>query len=182
MERDASYMKELSEEWQENFSGTNYHSTLKSRMIAGRLRATKSRSVCWKLCWDILPENRDDWVRAMHDARKEFESAQGEFLSNPHAVPVADLSINNPLSQEDDSPWQRFFKDSELRQVIGQDVERTFPESDYFQSPRIRNIMMEVLFCYTKLHPELSYRQGMHELLAPIIQILDCEKIGVHDG
>eukprot|EP01137_Pigoraptor_chileana_P004808 Opistho-2@46964 len=42
--------------------------------------------------------------------------------------------------------------------------------------------MMEVLFCYTKLHPELSYRQGMHELLAPIIQILDCEKIGVHDG
>eukprot|EP01136_Pigoraptor_vietnamica_P003900 Opistho-1_new@33724 len=182
MERDASYMRELMEEWKETFSGTHYLATLKKTMLAGRLRETKIRSVCWKLCWGILPENRDEWASAMKKSRIEYEDAQTRFLKDPHEIADADLSINNPLSQAVDSPWQRFFQDGELRQVITQDVERTFPESDYFQSPRIRAIMMDVLFCYTKLHPELSYRQGMHELLAPIIQVLDCEKISSKDG
>lgn len=36
-----------------------------------------------------------------------------------------DLEVNNPLSLAEDSPWQQFFVDSELKKIIKQDVERT---------------------------------------------------------
>jgi TBC1 domain family protein 5 len=39
-----------------------------------------------------------------------------------------------------------------------------------------RKMLMDVLFCYSKEHSNLGYRQGMHELLAPIIFVLDSDK------
>ena len=35
--------------------------------------------------------------------------------------------------------------------------------------------MLEILFFYAKEHPDLTYRQGMHELLAPILFVLHAE-------
>lgn len=37
--------------------------------------------------------------------------------------------------------------------------------------------MTDVLFIYTKLNPDLGYRQGMHELLAPILWVVDRDAI-----
>lgn len=33
--------------------------------------------------------------------------------------------------------------------------------------------MTDILFIYSKLNPDLGYRQGMHELLAPILWVVD---------
>ena len=38
--------------------------------------------------------------------------------------------------------------------------------------------MLNILFCYAKEHPAVSYRQGMHELLAPILFVLYSEDRG----
>jgi TBC1 domain family protein 5 len=38
---------------------------------------------------------------------------------------------------------------------------------------KVQSHMLRVLTVWACLHPELSYRQGMHELLAPIIKVLD---------
>ncbi len=35
--------------------------------------------------------------------------------------------------------------------------------------------MQDILFCYAKETPDLVYRQGMHELLAPVIFVLHAE-------
>ena len=35
--------------------------------------------------------------------------------------------------------------------------------------------MLDILFFYAKEHPDLTYRQGMHELLAPILFVLHAE-------
>ena len=52
--------------------------------------------------------------------RKQYIRAIGsEEGSEP------DLEVNNPLSLAEDSPWQQFFVDSELKKIIKQDVERT---------------------------------------------------------
>lgn len=32
--------------------------------------------------------------------------------------------------------------------------------------------MLDILFIYTKLNPDLGYRQGMHELLAPVLWVV----------
>lgn len=37
--------------------------------------------------------------------------------------------------------------------------------------------MVDVLFIYVKLNPDLGYRQGMHELLAPILWVVDRDAI-----
>ena len=38
--------------------------------------------------------------------------------------------------------------------------------------------MLNILFCYAKEHPNVLYRQGMHELLAPILFVLHAEDRG----
>ncbi|XP_043365024.1 TBC1 domain family member 5 isoform X4 [Dermochelys coriacea] len=59
--------------------------------------------------------------------------------------------------------------------MIEQDVTRTFPEMQYFQQECVRKILTDVLFCYARENEQLLYKQGMHELLAPIIFILHCD-------
>ncbi|KAM9308612.1 TBC1 domain family member 5 [Gastrophryne carolinensis] len=83
--------------------------------------------------------------------------------------------INNPLSQDEGSLWNKFFQDKELRAMIEQDVKRTFPEMQFFQQENVRNILTDVLFCYARENEHLLYKQGMHELLAPLLFILHCD-------
>lgn len=79
------------------------------------------------------------------------------------------LDINNPLSLERDSPWNQYFADESIKDLIDKDVKRTFPEIEYFCNEKTRDVLRNVLFIYAKQNPELSYRQGMHEVLAPIV-------------
>lgn len=83
--------------------------------------------------------------------------------------------INNPLSQDEGSLWNKFFQDKELRLMIEQDVTRTFPEMQFFRQENVRKILTDVLFCYARENEQLLYKQGMHELLAPIVFILHCD-------
>jgi len=39
-----------------------------------------------------------------------------------------------------------------------------------------RESMLDILFIYCKEKPDLGYRQGMHEILAPIIFVLHAEE------
>ena len=48
-----------------------------------------------------------------------------QLVVNPRDA-VVDPSLNNPLSQEDENPWNRFFQDNELRLTVKQDVIRTY--------------------------------------------------------
>uniref|UniRef100_A0A8C4V4H2 TBC1 domain family member 5 n=1 Tax=Falco tinnunculus TaxID=100819 RepID=A0A8C4V4H2_FALTI len=98
-----------------------------------------------------------------------------QHITNPRKAGQQDLIINNPLSQDEGSLWNKFFQDKELRTMIEQDVTRTFPEMQYFQQENVRKILTDVLFCYARENEQLLYKQGMHELLAPIIFILHCD-------
>ena len=39
-----------------------------------------------------------------------------------------------------------------------------------------RESMLDILFIYSKEKPDLAYRQGMHEILAPIMFVLHAEE------
>ncbi len=67
------------------------------------------------------------------------------------------------------SPWSQFFRDTELIDTIKLDLSRTYPESTFFQSESAQKSMLHILFVWSKLNPETSYRQGMNEILAPIL-------------
>lgn len=38
-------------------------------------------------------------------------------------------------------------------------------------------MMLDILFIYSKLNPDLGYRQGMHELLAPVLWVVERDAI-----
>jgi len=42
-------------------------------------------------------------------------------------------------------------------------------ENYFFREPSTQKQLLDILFIYSKLNPDTGYRQGMHELLAPIL-------------
>ncbi|XP_039928783.1 TBC1 domain family member 5 isoform X3 [Hirundo rustica] len=162
-------------EWEELFVNNNYLATIRLKGINGQLRSSRFRSVCWKLFLDVLPQDRSQWIKTTSDLRTSYNKIKEIHITNPRKAGQQDLIINNPLSQDEGSLWNKFFQDKELRAMIEQDVTRTFPEMQYFQQENVRKILTDVLFCYARENEQLLYKQGMHELLAPIVFILHCD-------
>jgi len=51
------------------------------------------------------------------------------------------------------------------------------PENLYFREPSTQNMLLNILFVYCKLNRDIGYRQGMHEILAPIIWVVTRDAI-----
>ena len=47
----------------------------------------------------------------------------------------------------------------------------------FFREPSTKKKMLDVLFIYSKLNPDTGYRQGMHEILAPILWVVECDAV-----
>uniref|UniRef100_A0A8B9QLY8 TBC1 domain family member 5 n=1 Tax=Anas platyrhynchos TaxID=8839 RepID=A0A8B9QLY8_ANAPL len=151
----------------ELFVNNNYLATIRLKGINGQLRSSRFRSVCWK--------TEVKWIKNTSELRTSYNKIKEIHITNPRKAGQQDLIINNPLSQDEGSLWNKFFQDKELRAMIEQDVTRTFPEMQYFQQENVRKILTDVLFCYARENEQLLYKQGMHELLAPIVFILHCD-------
>jgi len=146
--------------------------------LHGNLQNNPFRSVCWRVLLNVLPNSSVDWVTALQAMRSNYQFLQNKFHTDRKMKDASmDLAINNPLSQAEDSPWNQHFQDGELRKMIKQDVVRTFPEVDFFQSHVVRDTLVNILFVFARCRPEIGYRQGMHELLAPLYFVVksDCD-------
>lgn len=51
------------------------------------------------------------------------------------------------------------------------------PEEPYFREPRTQRILLDILFILCKLNRDVGYRQGMHELLAPLLWVIEEDAI-----
>lgn len=61
--------------------------------------------------------------------------------------------------------------------TIRADLERLFPTGcgDHFLAPARQELLLNVLSLWADLHPATGYRQGMHEVLAPLVLALEKE-------
>jgi TBC1 domain family member 5 len=71
------------------------------------------------------------------------------------------------------SPWNILRQDEEMRAEIFQDVERCMPEEPYFRQPETQRMLLDILFVWCKMNQDVGYRQGMHELVAPILWVVE---------
>ncbi|XP_073819094.1 TBC1 domain family member 5 isoform X2 [Musca autumnalis] len=138
----------------------------------GALQYSKFRSVFWSILLRVLSEDPSSWAIEKFKQRQSYEKLGKEFAKNPHQAGDDLIQDDDPLSQSSKSIWNQYFSDQELFAIIRQDVVRTFPGVDFFRKPTIQNIMINILFYYARDHPYMSYRQGMHEILAPIIFVM----------
>lgn len=68
-------------------------------------------------------------------------------------------------------------QDEEIRAEIYQDVERCMPDEEYFRQPETQRMLLDILFVFCKINQDVGYRQGMHEVLAPILWVVEQDAI-----
>ncbi|ULU00799.1 hypothetical protein L5515_004171 [Caenorhabditis briggsae] len=146
---------------------------------SGSLRSSSCRSAVWRLVLRCLPYETKDWEVTLSRSRNLYRTLKEKHLVDPHDKKFSqDPELNNPLASTEHNPWNTFFEDNDLRDIIGKDVSRTFPEIEFFQNGNIRQMMSEILLIYAKEHRYVKYRQGMHEILAPLIFVIYLDNEG----
>ncbi|XP_058113579.1 uncharacterized protein LOC131256645 [Magnolia sinica] len=139
------------------------------------------RGVRWRIDLGILPSasssSIEDLRRVAADSRRKYAGLRRRLLIDPHFLKDRDKSpdpvMDNPLSQNPDSMWGRFFRNAELEKMVDQDLSRLYPEhGSYFQASICQAMLRRILLLWCLRHPEYGYRQGMHELLAPLLYVL----------
>lgn len=125
----------------------------------------------------VVTPDAETRVKQIEEHRRIYEELLEKYKVDPHSNKELDTDINNPLSTSDQSPWLQFFQNADLEKEILQDVERTYPEFEFFQIESIKQMMLRILFIYARQHPDITYKQGMHEILAPLIFVFYREQI-----
>lgn len=135
------------------------------------------RSVCWRVFLLFQETGTDSWIQTLRHTRETYTERRDHFLRFiRHPESLAEVS-SDPLNDDPDSPWNTLRQDEVIRAEIEQDVKRLPDEANYHDA-RIQLLILDVLFLYCKLHPDRGgYRQGMHELLAPIVHVLEQDAV-----
>lgn len=146
---------------------------LRHAAVRGDLRASPFRSIYWAVFLGVLKPPSTEWINQRELNRREYAELKSRYMLNPHSNPNGG---DDPLSQSKQSLWNQHFCDQELCAVIKQDVVRTFPGVDFFRKQPIQEMMINILFCYARKYPTMCYRQGMHEILAPLIFVIHSDQ------
>ncbi|XP_023765461.2 uncharacterized protein LOC111913970 [Lactuca sativa] len=139
------------------------------------------RGVQWRTDLGVLPSSSsiDEVRRVTANSRRSYATLRRRHLIDPlpkDGSNIPDLVMDNPLSQDPDSMWGRFFQKAEIEKMVDQDLSRLYPEhGSYFQTPGCQGVLRRILLLWCIRHPNHGYRQGMHELLAPLLYVLEAD-------
>ncbi|KAI0909811.1 rab-GTPase-TBC domain-containing protein [Ustulina deusta] len=140
------------------------------------------RSVCWKAFLLDQTTHTSNWAHALLESRSSYASLREHFLKYSKHPEYLTAGNSDPLADDANSPWNTYRQDEILRAEILQDVQR-LPDEPFYHQPHIQTLITDVLFIYCKLNPDVGgYRQGMHELLAPIVYVVEQDVIDPADA
>jgi len=156
------------------------------------------RSVRWRRLLGLLPSaarSAGEELAACASSRRVYALSCQSLLFF-RDKDEGDLATNNPLCDNPNSSWARFFKNEarcapspdarrstlhahtppatpqELARTVGLDLERLHPGDAFFSSEPVQRALRSVLMVYALRNPALSYRQGMHEVAALLFGVL----------
>ncbi|KAJ8599743.1 hypothetical protein CTAYLR_003424 [Chrysophaeum taylorii] len=130
------------------------------------------RATAWKLFLRVVPPHKpDSWSKYVAAQRKEYE------VMREAAMNQLDEALQQALPEADEEPPPECMLaalEDAADQIRG-DLERCYPEGagNYFLEAKRQKLMFDVLLVWSNQHPRPSYRQGMHELLAPLVWAMD---------
>ncbi|ROW12281.1 hypothetical protein VMCG_00447 [Cytospora schulzeri] len=135
------------------------------------------RSVCWKAFLLFKDANAANWSHILLENRNTYSTLRKHYLKYiKHPELLNELSLD-PLADDPDSPWTAVRDDEAIRAEIQQDVQR-LPDEPFYHQETTQALILDILFIWVKLNPDLGgYRQGMHELLAPLLYVVDKDAI-----
>jgi TBC1 domain family member 13 len=109
--------------------------SLRQFIKSGIPECKKYRPLCWKLLFNYLSPNRENWESHLERQRANYRNLINDLCVPPSCKSI-DLSVDHPLSENQDSTWSTFFKDNETFLLqIDRDVRRLLPDISFFQEP-----------------------------------------------
>ncbi|KAH7282464.1 hypothetical protein KP509_35G031500 [Ceratopteris richardii] len=141
---------------------------------------SRLRGLRWRVLLGVLPPCPapiDSLRRAAANGRRRYAELRRSLIVDPRSLEDVQKSesliISNPLSQDPESVWGRYFRNAEIEKIIENDLTRLYPEhGNFFQSYGCQTMLRRILLVWALVHPEYGYKQGMHEVLAPLIYVL----------
>lgn len=61
--------------------------------------------------------------------------------------------------------------------LVNGTLDFSFPDIPYFRDPRVQSRLTTILYLQAARDPLVGYRQGMHELLAPLLYAIDFDSV-----
>ncbi|KJZ78930.1 hypothetical protein HIM_01703 [Hirsutella minnesotensis 3608] len=134
-------------------------------------------SGCRSVCWKTFLLSRDASLAGLPQILRSGRLSYGRererllrFIEHPETLRQVTI---DPLTDDPESPWNTVRQDEVVRDEIRQDVQR-LPDDANYHDDRIQSMILDILFVYCKINPNRGgYRQGMHELLAPIVHVVE---------
>ncbi|KAF3769848.1 hypothetical protein M406DRAFT_21805, partial [Cryphonectria parasitica EP155] len=135
------------------------------------------RSVCWKAFLLFKDASAATWSHVLLENRNTYSTLREHYLKYiKHPELLTEQSLD-PLADDPDSPWTASRQDELIRSEILQDVQR-LPDEPFYHLETTQTLILDILFIWVKLNPDVGgYRQGMHELLAPLLYVVNEDAI-----
>ena len=137
---------------------------LKRFSIEAKLSKENLRPIAWKIFLGVLPNTTSlrEWVEIISNQREEYKKKLKKFCKIKKFV--GDPLGGGKKKKKKEGPVE----DTDLKELINKDLDRTHQEMELFLQNKIKNILANVLYIWSKENSVVSYRQGMNELLAII--------------
>ena len=137
---------------------------LKRFAIEAKLSKENLRPMAWKIFLGVLPNTTSlrEWVEIISNQREEYKKKLKKFCKIKKFV--GDPLGGGKKKKKNEGPVE----DTDLKELINKDLDRTHQEMELFLQNKIKNILANVLYIWSKENSVVSYRQGMNELLAII--------------
>lgn len=157
-----------------------------TRARNGNLGQSQFRSICWRYFLGCLPKNCEEWQKTCTESRQRYDEIKTRN-SSARAPEQDDLPKSTDLKSyiKDSQDRMKQNKDGQgihkmpskcdlrnIYRIIERDVVRTFPDMEFFRQSEVQETLISVLFNYACENYQLSYKQGMHELLATLLYVV----------
>ncbi|KAI9989509.1 hypothetical protein PInf_019792 [Phytophthora infestans] len=107
--------------------------------------------------------------------RERYERLKQHMVFQIDATGITDpltaFAAANGSPSANSSSWSQYFTDETLLEEINTDLERLYPAGNesFFQNELYLSTLRHVLFVWCRLHPDVAYRQGMHDVVAVVL-------------
>ena len=162
-------LEELSNIFNQNIlSNSNIIESLKSLSKDGEL-PKELRPTAWKIFLGILPNNSDikDWIEITNSQRIKYKKKLKKYFSIKKYK--GDPLGGGGSNKKNERDYNTLHEENELRRIINLDVIRTYQNINLFSQENIKKLLLNILFIWSRENEDVSYRQGMNELLAILI-------------
>lgn len=156
--------KQLLDQWARVNERYNMLDVFRRAVYKGNIREHLPRSLLWRCLLVYGSYNSKNWASTQNRNLERFDKLCDKYPWKDESAASLDLP-SDPLT---DAPLDML----ETQEIIRQDVNRTFPDIELFRDEQVARNLSQILLVYACINPSIGYRQGMHELAAPILWVL----------